>query len=39
MNNFTYTVLNAEVPVMYIGVSVHVQVKCVVRQLVKRAVL
>jgi len=38
MNNFMYTVLNAEVPVMYIGVGVHMQVKFVVRNLVKRAV-
>jgi len=39
MNNFMYTVPNAEVPVIYVGVSVHIQVKCVVRHLVKRAVL
>jgi len=39
MNNFMYTLLNAEVPVMYIGMGVNIQVNCVVRNLVKRAVL
>jgi hypothetical protein len=34
-----YTVLNADIPVIYIVVSVHIHVKCVVRLLVKRAVL
>jgi len=39
MNNFMYTVLNAEVPVMYISMGVNIQVKCVVRNLVKISVL
>jgi len=39
MNNCMYLVLNAEIPVIYIGVSVRIYVKCVVRHSVKRAVL
>ena len=35
MNNFMYTVMNADIPVMYIGVSVHMHVKCVIRHSVK----
>jgi len=39
MNNFMYTVLNADIPVMYIGVSVRIHMKCVIRHSVKTAVL
>jgi len=39
MNNFTYTVLNADIPVIYIRVSIHIHVKCVISHSVKRAVL
>jgi len=38
MNNFTYTVLNADIPVVYIGVSIHFPVKYVIRHSVKRAI-
>jgi len=38
MNNFMYTVMNADIPVLYIGVSVHIQVECAVGHSVKRAV-
>jgi len=37
VNNFTYTVLNADFPLIYIGVSVHIHVKFVTRHSVKRA--
>jgi len=30
MNNFMYTVVNAEIPVIYIVVSIHTHVKCVI---------
>jgi hypothetical protein len=30
MNNFIYTVLNAVMPVIYIGMSVDMHVKCVI---------
>jgi hypothetical protein len=30
MENFMYTVLNADIPVMYMGVSVHMFVMCVI---------
>ena len=33
MNNFMYTVLNADIPVMYTEVSVHVHVKYVIGHL------
>jgi len=39
MNNFMHTVLNAEIPVIYIEVNVHIYVKCVVRHSVNRAIL
>jgi len=38
MNNFMYAVLNADIPVMYKGVSVHIHVKCVIRRSVVRGV-
>ena len=38
MNNFMYTVLNADIPVIYIGLSVHILVKCVMRYSVQRVV-
>ena len=38
MNNLMYTVLNADIPVIYIGVSGHIHVKCVIRHSVNRAV-
>ena len=39
MNNFTYTVLDADIPVIYIGVSIHIHVKCVISLSVESAVL
>ena len=33
-----YTVLNAAIPVIYVGVSVHIYVKCVIGHTVVRAV-
>jgi hypothetical protein len=39
MKNFMHTVLNAEIPVIYIGVIVHIYVKCVLRHSVNRAIL
>ena len=39
MNSFMYTVLNADIPVIYIGVSDHMFVKCVIRHSVYRAIL
>jgi len=38
MNSFTYTVLNADIAVIYTGMSVCIHVKCVIRHPVKRAV-
>jgi len=38
MNNFMYTVMSADIPVMYIGVSVHMHVGCVIGYSVKRAI-
>jgi len=38
MNNFMYTVMSADIPVIYKGVSVHMHVKCVIGHSVKRAV-
>jgi hypothetical protein len=39
MSNLTFTVLNADISVIYMGVSVHIYVHCVIRYSVKRAVL
>ena len=39
MNNFMYRVMNANIPVIYIGVSGHIHVKCAIRHSEKRAVL
>jgi hypothetical protein len=39
MNNFMYTVLNADIPVTYIGASIHIHVEFVTRISVIRAVL
>ena len=39
MNNFMYTVLNADIPVIYTGVSIVIHVKCVIRRSVIRVVL
>jgi hypothetical protein len=36
MNNFMYTVLNADIPLMYMVVSIHILVKFVTRHSVKR---
>ena len=36
MNNFTYTVRNADIPVIYIGVSVCIHMKYVIGHSVKR---
>jgi len=38
MNNFMYTVLNADIPVIYIVMSVHIHVKFVIRCSVRRGV-
>jgi len=38
MNNFTYTVMNADIPVIYVVVSVHIHVNFVIRHSVKRAI-
>jgi hypothetical protein len=38
MNNFTYAVLNADIPVILIGVSVHMHVKYVIRHSVEGAI-
>jgi len=38
MNNFTYTVQNADIPVIYVGVSVNIYVKYVIRHTVIGAV-
>jgi len=38
MNNFMYIVMSAAIPVMYIGVSIHMHVKCVIGHSVKRAI-
>ena len=38
MNNFTYRVLNADIPVICVGMSVDTHVKCVIRHSVKRAI-
>jgi len=38
MNNFMYTVMTADIPLIYIGVSVHFYVKFVIRHSVKRAI-
>jgi len=38
MNKFMYTVLSADIPVIYIGVSSHICVKCVIGHSVKSAV-
>jgi hypothetical protein len=35
MNNLTYTVLNADIAVIYMGVVFHIHVKCVIKHLVK----
>ena len=37
MNDFRYTVLKADIPVIYIGVSVYIHVKCVIGHSVKRS--
>jgi hypothetical protein len=39
MNNFMFTVLNADIPAIYVVVSVHIYVHCVIRVSVKRAAL
>ena len=38
MKNFTYTAMNADIPVMYVGVSVHIHVNCVIRHSVNEAI-
>jgi hypothetical protein len=38
MNNYMYKVLNAGIPVIYIGMSTHILVKCVKRNSVRRVV-
>jgi len=38
MNNFMYRVKSADIPVMYIVVSIHMHVKCVIGLSVKRVI-
>jgi hypothetical protein len=38
MKNFKYTMMNTDIPVMYIRVSIHIHVKSVIRHSVKRAI-
>ena len=38
MNIIMYRVMNADIPVIYRGVNVHIHVKYVIRHSVKRAV-
>ena len=38
MNNFMYRVMKVDIPVIYIGVGVHIYVKFVIRHSVKRAI-
>jgi len=38
MNNFMYRVKRADIPVIYIVVSVHMHVKCVIGHSVKRII-
>jgi hypothetical protein len=38
MNNFTYRVLNADLPVIYIMMNAFIAVKYVIRHSVKRAI-
>jgi len=39
MNNFTYTVLNADITLIHIEVSALILVMCVIRHFVIRAIL
>jgi hypothetical protein len=39
MNSFTFKELNADIPVIYIGLSVIVHVKCVIRRSGTKGVL
>jgi hypothetical protein len=36
MNNFAHTVQNADIPVMYVGVSIYIHVKYVMGHSVKK---
>ena len=38
MNKFTYTAMNADIPVIYVGECVHIHVNCVTMYSVKRAI-
>ena len=38
MNNFMYRVKSADIPVIYIVVSVHMHMKCVIGHSVKRVI-
>jgi hypothetical protein len=38
MNNSAYMVLNADIPVVYVVVSIDIHVKCVIRHSVNRAI-
>jgi hypothetical protein len=38
MNNYMYRLLNAHIRVIYVGVSVHICVNCVVGHSVKREI-
>jgi len=38
VNNLMYTVMGADIPMIYIGVSVHICVKYVIRHSVKKEI-
>jgi len=38
MNIIMYRVMNADIPLIYIGVNVHIHVKYVIRHSVKRVI-
>jgi len=38
MNNFMYRVMNADIPVIYVGVGIHFYVKFVIRLSINRAI-
>jgi len=39
MNDFKNTVLNADIPVMCIGLCIHIYVQCVIQNSVKKGFL
>jgi len=38
MNNFMYAVMNADIPLIYVGLGIHFYVNFVIRHSVKRAI-